>query len=592
MEYDEIIIKLKKNENSNRILEEIAGDFRLLELWRKEIESDKQSIFIIGKTSTGKSEFHNLLLDTDNKDEFIFKTSTRVETGVIQSLQHCENKENARAEISVRNIEEFDKLPYKHIPGILTGNNVIILPLKTVKDICFLRDQVMAKSDDANSYNVIVAVNVINIHFPLKYFKNFILIDTPGLGSHESLTDNVVRNYFYGKSHILWLLNTSKRTLSDCISLMRDEKNLLINSLDKIVFIGNKFDLIEVEDNERHVNLKEELTTTLNNELGKIIFDKKKHVEIFFTSFKKPNKRFGDSTSYDELKKLEEKILLERKITSFNNIDRFVAALVDVLKIIKEKFITSKKEIISKKIQENEFESKILQKNKDVYIALIPDIKDLSSRLKNEIIAIKKEDNLSNHERYNNYLKLFKKSIIQSTDRFNHLIRAKLNKIVNNELQNKIEKLIFLKDFTLKNKESLGRRFVYDGELYEQRELLNSYVNEKIALIIDIETLLINLIGLHVESISKRIHFLRENIQNQKSNKIHINYDLEIINAILYKIININTLLREDIEINIEKWNPIYITNNVTESDVLFNFLELNSLLDEHNTISNRIKNR
>lgn len=590
-QFDEIIIKLKKDKNSNQLLEKIAGDIRLLELWRKEIESEKQSIFIIGKTSTGKSEFHNLLLDVDYKDEFIFKTSTKVETGVIQSLQHCKNKDDARAEISVRNIEEFDKLAYKNIPGLIRRNNVYIIPLKTVKDISFLRDQVMAKCDDANSYSVIKAVDVINIHFPLKYFKNFILIDTPGLGSHESTTDSVVRSYFHGKSHILWLLNTSKRTLSDCISLMKDEKALLNHSLEKIVFIGNKFDLIEVDENERHINLKDELITTLNKELGKIIVNSKIHKDLLFTSFKKPNKKFGDSTSHDELKKLEEKFLLDRKITSFNNVDSFVAALVDVLKSIKDSTVFAE-ENISKSIISCELENKKFYKNIEIFKQKIFEVKQLNTRVKNEILNIPKDSSLNTRERYHKYLDLFNSVINETGKKFDNYIRANLRELPNDEALIKLKSFIKFEDFTLERGENLWNYYVSDEKLYKQRERLSQYVVKKIDLLTSIEEIIIATINLHLQTILKKISLEKENIRNIKSNKIHLNNDVKNISQAINSIKNINILLKEDIELNISKWIPINITNSVTEIDILENFLKLNSLLDEHTTISNRINNK
>jgi len=61
-EFDEVLIKLGNNPDTKEQLEKVIGDIKLLKLWEKELESDKQSLFIIGKTSTGKSEFHNFLL--------------------------------------------------------------------------------------------------------------------------------------------------------------------------------------------------------------------------------------------------------------------------------------------------------------------------------------------------------------------------------------------------------------------------------------------------------------------------------------------------------------------------------------------------
>ena len=129
-EFDETIELLKNDELTKKQITSTEGDLNLLNLWRKEIESDKQSVFIVGKTSTGKSEFHNLLLDIDieAKEEKLFKTSTKVETGIIQTLQHCNKREDAYAELKICNGEEFKKLEIPQDLSIKFEDKKIIIP--------------------------------------------------------------------------------------------------------------------------------------------------------------------------------------------------------------------------------------------------------------------------------------------------------------------------------------------------------------------------------------------------------------------------------------------------------------------------------
>ena len=210
----------------------------------------------------------------------------------------------------------------------------------------------MAKSEDESSFNVSKSVDVINIHFPLRYFRDFIFIDTPGLGSSESATDGSVRDNFQGKSHVLWLMDASDRTLLNSLSLLNKEKKILKNNLDKICFIGNKFDLINLEEEESHSTLREELLKALNDGLFKILDGENVNPDLILTSFKKPNKKFGETTTFGEIKKIEDKFQIDKKETNIDNIEDFVSCLKDVLKQLKDNIIADKKAEISKKIKE------------------------------------------------------------------------------------------------------------------------------------------------------------------------------------------------------------------------------------------------
>ncbi len=591
-EFDKIIQILSNDEVNKKQINNIEGDLKLLKLWRQEIQSDKQSIFVIGKTSSGKSAFHNFLLDVNDEKEFLFKTSTGIQTGVIQTLQHCYHRENAKAEIKILNNNEFKKLKIPMHLGIEINDQSIIIPLISIDQISFLRDKVIAKADNEVSFNVSKAVDIINIHFPLKYFSGFIIVDTPGLGSSESTTDHTVKEYFQARSHILWFLNAQHRTLNDSIMLLNEEKNLLRSSLNKISFIGNKFDMLDLEQNENYSNIKEELINKLNKDLIDIleISEKKSSNDIIFTSFKKPNKKFGATTTLDEIKELERKFQIEKKEINLDNIESFSFTLNRVLKELKDKIVADKKEKLSVKIKNLEFQKSLLSKEVTTISSKIKYPHETRERSKREIEEIEKKDNLNNHTKYNLYLEELKKSIVKIGNQFDDMIRANFCHIFLVYVNIKIKTFKEIPDLSLKEDESLWKYLFKDNELKNKKVGLSEFVVEKIAGIDLIVDALINSIDTYI--INKNIEINKINNQIVIFQKDHNNVENEskLIDEISKKINSIIYLLIEDVESQISEWSPVY-TNDPTES-ILENFLQLNYLIDEHDVLTTRIKNR
>jgi hypothetical protein len=588
-EFDKIIQILSEDEANKNQINNINGDLKLLKLWRQEIESDKQSIFVIGKTSTGKSAFHNFLLDVNDEKEFLFKTSTGIQTGVIQTLQHCYQKEKANAEIKILNNDEFKKLEIPQHLDIEINDQSIIIPLISIDQISFLRDKIMAKDENEVSFNVSKAVDIINIHFPLKYFKGFIIVDTPGLGSSESATDPTVKEYFQARSHILWFLNTQQRTLSDSIMLLSKEKNLLRNSLDKINFIGNKFDMLDLEENENYTSIKEELINTLNKALLDILKDETLH-NIIFTSFKKPNKKFGSTTTLDKIKELEEKFQIEKKEINLDNIESFLFTLNRVLKELKDKIVEDKKGKLSDKIKKLVNDKSILSKEITTINSKIKYPQDARERLKREIKEIEKKDNLNTHAKYNQYLENLKKSIDKIDNQFDNMIRANFSDVLLASVKVEITNFRKSTDHSLKEKEGFWKKYVNDDELDTKKVSLSKYVDEKIAGIDFIVNAILNSIDTYIVNKNSEIEKINDQITISKKEHNNVENELISIVEISKKINRIMYLLIEDVETRISEWSPIN-TNESTES-VLVNFLQLNYLLDEHDVLTTRIKSK
>lgn len=590
-EFDRIIQILSNDEVNRNQINNIEGDLKLLKLWRQEIESDKQSIFVLGKTSSGKSAFHNFLLDANDEKEFLFKTSTGIQTGVIQTLQHCYQKEKANAEIKILNNDEFQKLEIPQHLDIEINDQSIIIPLISIDQISFLRDKIMAKHDieDEVSFNVSTAVEIINIHFPLKYFKDYIIIDTPGLGSSESTTDHTVKEYFQARSHILWFLNAQHRTLNDSIMLLNEEKNLLQSSLDKINFIGNKFDMLDLEQNENYTNIKEELIITLNKALINILEEKSSN-DIIFTSFKKPNKKFGSTTTFDEIKELEEKFQIEKKEINLDNIESFALTLNRVLKELKDKIVADKKGSLSVKIEKLKNQKSTLSKKKDAIYGHETLLRETRERSQQEIRGIEKKDNLNTHNKYNDYVNQLKACIVIIERRFNDLIRAKFDDVINDDVKRKIEEFKMIIDLSLKEDEGFLKRIFKDTELKNKKESLSDYVIQKIRNINDIVNEIYDNINIYNYKIEIEIKGITSEIEDLKIKHNTIEFELISIVEISKKIDRIMYLLVEDVESRISEWSPT--DTNISTGSILENFLQLNYLLDEHDVLTTRIKNK
>lgn len=343
MEFGDIFQKFGENEVTSK-------EVKLLKLWKEEIESEKQSIFIIGKTSTGKSEFHNFLLDIDNKNDAIFKTSTKVKTGIIQTLEHCENRTTAYAEIIIKNKNEFNKLSIPPNINIELKDGSCKINLDNSERIRFFRDNVIAKSDKGTNFNLIAAVAQVNIKYPLKYFKRYRIIDTPGLASSISATDSVVKEYFHGKSHIFWFLDASKQTMSDNLTLLLEERKLLAMGIDRVNFIANKFDLMEYDNDNNSkdevLKRKQVLTDLLKKTLVDILEIKDVNPNIIFTSFKKPGKKFVESDTYQEIRSIEGSLISNKNESNYRNITSLISTMNVVVERINETEIAKKEKEI------------------------------------------------------------------------------------------------------------------------------------------------------------------------------------------------------------------------------------------------------
>jgi hypothetical protein len=583
-EFDIIFEQLKNDPETKHHLEKVSGDVSYLKLWREELESGKQSIFIPGKMSTGKSSFLNFLLDKKDELDSIFKTATKTETSIIQTLEHCSTKKESNAEIVIKNLREFEKLDIPKNIRYEYRSSSFIIPLDNREQIIFFREKIIAKPEKKYYFESIKAIAQVNIKHPLIFFKNYKIIDTPGLGASKDgdETEKIVRENYQGKSHVFWFLDASKRTMSDNLTLLVEEKKLLKMNFNRIHFIANKFDLMDYDDdnNSKTEVIKRiaELTSALTETLRSVLDQEIDSPSIIFASLKKPKKKFGNNNTITNIENLEEQLLQDKKDTSYNNISSLITSMKPILEKLKKHVVEEEKQKLDKKIfdlnyqkKEAEKEYEISQKKKEGVFEVI------DSSIK-EIEDIKKEKNLSTHERYNTYVNKFRFSV-------NNAIRKIGNAIKRIDNINKYKEVKFtmhIKDLSLKKKESIWNKYFNDSELDKKKEELKTYIPVKIEELIffkkELNKFINNSHSIASNEILNKISKLEEKRKNIEKNS-------EIINAIKSKVSNLNSLLLEDLEVKISEWSP----NQKNENSSLFSFLQLYSLLDEHEFVMNKI---
>ncbi len=590
-EFDQIIALLSKDKEAQKGLEKFNSDINLLKLWRDEIESEKQSIIVLGKTSTGKSEFHNLILDVDDSLKPVFKTSTDIQTSVIQTLQHCLKKEAAFANIEIKNLKEFLKLELPTNLGITNIGNLIRIPLINKDQISFLRDKVMAKGEQ--SFKVSKAVNRINIHFPLKYFKEFIFIDTPGFGANDSkVTDSIVEKIIQGKSHLIWLLNAEERTLNDSFSLLEEKKELLKVNFNRINFIGNRFDNLDLEDVEEPYNTHEAIKIELNKTFNKCLVDilgiPEINKDLIFTSFKEPTEKFPETDTFYELKKLEEKFQLEKKEVNLNNIESFVESLKTVLKHLKDEIVRVKNKDIVASEKKVTSEILLMRRNISEIVKLRELVDDRIIRSKKEIGNLMVLKKINTHKSYKTYIETLKKELDKINSKLCNLVRAHLKNFIpiDCNLFDEIKALKYDDELKLKKEENFFKQYFYDEELKIKKKEIVPFLTKKNEDLDDINNSICNLIDELIYQNGKEIEFKNALLKNFKLEIENIEVNLHSIGEIKAKIKNIHNLLIQDTETKIAEWSSVDSRNGAI--NVLENFLELNYLLDEHNILKAR----
>lgn len=592
---------LKEFENVRQIVVEsdegldsnIKEYYDLLNDWREEFQSAKPSVFVVGKTSTGKSEFHNFILDINNtKKEALFKTATSPETGVIQTLEHCSSKSDAYAQILLKDNSEFHKLNISKSVRYELNDKLLKIPLDNEEQVCFFRESLNSRVNVSNEkgedYNFKNLTKQIDIKYPLKFFKDFKIIDTPGFASGIDSKDNTeanVRKNVNGKSYILWFFDASHRTLNDTLTLINDEKELLKENICRIRFIGNKFDILDAELKDGAIPIEEvklEMTKALND----VLMSKLEcHLDtpILFSSMKKWKKKYGDFNTIEQFEQLEEQLLMKQYDTTYKNIDSLMKALKNILSKHIEEILTLQNKENDERINQHNDSIKSLDSNLEKSNGHLNDTKHTIQREIDKIDKIKKQDKLNTHEKYNKFIDELKAVVVKSVS----TISQAFNRIDYLDLPDAKAKLLAYNEFddlSLKKKENLFKRYFHDKELDKKKIEIDEYVHVKKKNLTKLNESIVLLFEEYHKLIIKQKEEGIDSILMIEEKKRDVGKNSEKINQLKYKVNTINRLLLNNLETHISSWKPK--SNN--EHSTLQSFLQLYSLLEEHTVVTNK----
>lgn len=579
-DYDKINLII----NATGLLDKFSfnSNHELIEFWRNEVLAEKKSIYVIGKTSTGKSTFLNFLLAFDTKNIPLFKTSTKVETGIIQSLENCESISQAHARLEFNAIEKINSNVFPDYCKYLKQTNELFFPLDTEERINYFRDHIIAKKNVADEINLINTVQNISIKFPLKFFKNYKIIDTPGLGSSISETDPIVLNNFNGKSFIVWLINGSNRNLSDDLVLLDNNKGLFNDSIKNINFIINQFDQADYDVEKTSIevsNRKNEITKKINKYVSNNLIYLKNSC-VYFTSFKNPRTKFSGKNTYQQIEKLEVELLTQHKNQNIQNIKLLLELLKEQLKNY-SKVINKELEIINKDLEDNYRVKKKIEYNLSDSKKIIKETLVYKDNLQNNFKEVQNGfgkiknrkifDNTLND--VNKYINMYSKKIYDSINRIN-LEKIKTFSYKLNSAKKEIK-------FSFESNENFFRKHFWDQELKDKKKILASSMESKIKEFDLIFPALEKDISNHFDELIKKNNLLLEKHHVKKDYTQSI---LNKVNSTIHNIAIYPTNLLKNEEESIESWK---INNSICKFE---NFLQLYKLTENHSRIKKTFK--
>lgn len=379
---------------------------KLVELFIEEISSKRKSIYIAGKTSSGKSSFLNYILDSPGLK--VIPETCKTETRRILRLQHSSEKKaslklcpkSTLPESFKKEIQESDVVKFDEKSG-----SVEILLETEVGITLFHR---LIQADQELHYDPIQHIDYIDLSYPVRYFKDYIIYDTPGLASWKSETDEEVTVKMFNHSLILWMLIGNEPNFTESLKVLEDNSHLTREiERERLVFISNFFDQLDktcrdhgLDDPETFIREKF-LNYAKETDLG--------FAGFYFSVFKSQN------NDYLRYKKLTERSLLEiekhlaengRKIHLLN-FGNASDKLIKMLEIFRPSLSRKKKELRSA-LDAVKRNLKVFEERQRERTASLPVPEDIVSfeNLREEInrLCEKIAENKSN-DRYNRSLK-------------------------------------------------------------------------------------------------------------------------------------------------------------------------------------------
>ncbi len=217
---------------------------RLVELFIEEISLKRKSIYLAGKTSSGKSSFLNYILDSDGLK--VIPETCKTETRRILRLQHS-NAKKALLKLSPQSPLIASLRKEIHPPDaarIDEKNGSVETFLETEPGRQLFHRLIQA--DPERDYDPIQHIDYIDLSYPMKYFKDYMIYDTPGLASWKSETEEEVTVKMFNHSLILWMLIGNEPNLTESLKVLDDNRHLTREiERERLVFVSNFFDQLD-----------------------------------------------------------------------------------------------------------------------------------------------------------------------------------------------------------------------------------------------------------------------------------------------------------------------------------------------------------
>lgn len=217
---------------------------RLVELFIEEISLKRKSIYLAGKTSSGKSSFLNYILDSDGLK--VIPETCKTETRRILRLQHS-NAKKALLKLSPQSPLIASLRKEIHPPDAAridekNGSVETLLETEPGRQL-FHR---LIQADPERGYDPIQHIDYIDLSYPMKYFKDYMIYDTPGLASWKSETEEEVTVKMFNHSLILWMLIGNEPNLTESLKVLDDNRHLTREiERERLVFVSNFFDQLD-----------------------------------------------------------------------------------------------------------------------------------------------------------------------------------------------------------------------------------------------------------------------------------------------------------------------------------------------------------
>jgi len=379
---------------------------KLVELFIEEISSKRKSIYIAGKTSSGKSSFLNYILDSHGLK--VIPETCKTETRRILRLRHSGEKKASLKLCPRSTLPAFFKKEIQESDAVRFDEKSGSVEILLETEVGIELFQRLIQANPELHYDPIQTIDYIDLSYPVRYFKDYIIYDTPGLASWKSETDEEVTVKMFNHSLILWMLIGNEPNLTESLKVLDDNSHLTREiERERLVFISNFFDQLDKTCRDHGLNdpetfIREKfLNYAKEMDLGFSGF--------YFSVFKSQN------NDYLRYKKLTERSLLEiekhlaengRKIHLLN-FGNASDKLIKMLEIFMPSLSRKKKELRSA-LDAVKSHLKVLEERQPKRTASLPVLEDIVSfeSLREEIKSLceKIADNKSN-DRYNRSLK-------------------------------------------------------------------------------------------------------------------------------------------------------------------------------------------